>query len=105
MHFMAYFKMCFLHYNDDSVVFHMHDSRVSAVDIATSNGLDDQEFGFRVPVSTKDIEIYISSRPALGPTQGASGTVKLATDPQLVPRPRKRGYIHALSHIPSWRSA
>jgi hypothetical protein len=71
--------------------------------IASSYGLDNDNFN-----------VSISSGLALGSTQlpiqwvpGAFSQgrgMKLTTHLQLVPRSRKRGAIHLLSHTPSWRS-
>jgi hypothetical protein len=73
--------------------------------------LEGRGFGFRVPVGAS----FISSprRPDLSwgssilqwVPEALSRCVKITTHLQLVPRSRKRGSIHSLTHTTSWRSA
>jgi hypothetical protein len=86
-------------------------SQDSAVGIATGYGLDDRGIGVRVPVESRIF--YSPRRPdrLLGPPNLLSNGYRELFPPgvkrqlQLVPRSRKCGSIHPLSHTPSWRIA
>jgi hypothetical protein len=88
--------------------FKLHRSRDSVVGTATGYGLDDQGVGVRVPVGSR---IFTSPRRPdrhWGPPSllsngyrrlvplGQSGSVKLTTHLQLVPKSRKCGSLHPL---------
>jgi hypothetical protein len=91
-------------------------SQDRAVGIVTGYGLDDRGVTVRVPIGSRIISSprrpdRLWAPPSLlsngyrGPSLGVKRPgVKLTTHLQLVPRPRKRGYIYPLPHKPSWRS-
>jgi hypothetical protein len=93
-------------------------SRDSAVGIATGYGLDDWEFGVRVPVGSRIFtspcrpdrfcgppNLLYNGYRDLFPGGKAAGAWSWPLTLQLVPRSRKCGSIHPLPHTPSWRSA
>jgi hypothetical protein len=71
---------------------------------------DDRRFGVQSPCRVRNFLFSTysrPSRPALGPTQPPirwAPDVKLTTHLQIMPRSRKRGYIHPRPHTSSWRS-
>jgi hypothetical protein len=93
-------------------------SQDRAVSIATGYGLDDQGVRIRVLVWARIFTSPCHPDRLWGPpsllsngyhglfTRGLSGRgVKLTTHLQLMPRSRKRGFIHPLPHMSSWHSA
>jgi hypothetical protein len=80
----------------------------SAVGIATDYGLDDRRVGVRIPVGSRIFTFPQCPDRLWGPPSLLSigtGCVKLTTHLKLVPRSRKRGFIHLLLHTSSWRNA
>jgi hypothetical protein len=90
-------------------------SRNSAVGIATGYGLNDRRVGVRVPVGSKIFSsphrpdrlwgspnLLSNGYRGLFPRGYGDRSVKLTTHLQLVPRSRKYGSIHPLSHATSW---
>jgi hypothetical protein len=88
-------------------------SRDSSVGIATGYGLDDRRIGVRVQLESRIFTSPCRSDRLWGPHnllsngyRGLSGRdMKPTIHFQLVPRSRKRGSIHQLHYMPSWRSA